>query len=331
MSEDERENLRSVNEKLRGTIDRRHWVTKIGIPFRRLKDPQFKAMYPFESRLHSLGQYSYHYFDEGEGEPVVMVHGNPTWSFFYRNLVRGLRASHRCLVPDHMGCGFSQKPAHYPYMLGQHIANLESWLEETLPPASWRGGKINMIVHDWGGPIGIGYIERHPERIKRLVVLNSSVFTAGDMPKNIRMCRWPVIGEYMIRRLNLFASTATERCAVKPLSPLVKKFYLMPYNSWKNRVGIQGFVRDIPLENGPTRELLGRIEGGLKSALGHVPLLIQWGMDDWCFTPFFLNLWKNAFPGAEVDEYKNAGHWVLEDMGPGILRRIKEFLQKPAP
>ncbi|MDR0362959.1 MAG: alpha/beta fold hydrolase [Planctomycetota bacterium] len=332
MGENELTQQELTRAKPRRTIDRRHWAAKIGIAFRRIKDPQFRAMYPFDSRLHSLGEYSYHYLDEGEGEPVVMVHGNPTWSFFYRGLVRGLRETHRCLVPDHIGCGLSQKPKmkKYKYTLEQHISNLESWLEETLPPYNWRGGKINMIVHDWGGPIGIGYIDRHPERIKRFVIMNTSSFTAGDMPKSIKMCRWPVIGEYIVRRMNLFAIKATERCTVKPMPALVKKFYLMPYNSWNNRVGIDGFVKDIPLSDGPTRDLLTKIEWRLKDILRGIPTLIQWGMADWCFTPFFLDLWKNAVPDAEIDEY-NAGHYLLEDMGGPILSRIREFLQRPAP
>lgn len=320
-----------VGGKTKRGVDRRHWAAKVGIAFRRLKDPRFRALYPFESRLHSIGRWSYHYLDEGEGEPVVMVHGNPTWSFYYRNLVKGLRNQYRCLVPDHMGCGLSEKPKRYDYTLERHIINIEDWLEGVLPPPGWNGGRINMIVHDWGGPIGLGYAARHPERIRRLVVLNSWAFASGTVPQRIRMCRWPVVGEYMVRRMNLFAVKAAELCTVKPLDPLVRKYYLMPYNSWNNRIGINGFVRDIPLEpSTPTRRLLGQIEKNLSTFSG-IPVLIQWGMKDWCFTSSFLNQWKRNFTGAEVDEYPDAGHYVVEDALPKMLPRLRGFLESPAP
>lgn len=312
-------------------IDRRHWGAKIGIPFRTLKDPRFKRLYPFDSHLHDIEGYHYHYLDEGEGEPVVMIHGNPTWSFFYRSLILGLRGHYRCLVPDHMGFGFSEKPQKYDYSLEHHILNLENWLENTLPPPSWNGGKINLIVHDWGGPVGLGYAAKHPERISRVVVMNTSVYTVGDMPPRIKMCRWPVIGEYIIRRLNLFAKKAAELTTVKPLDPIVKKYYVMPYNSWNNRVGIYNFVQDIPLEaSSPTFKLFHKMENYIETLLDTTPLSIQWGMQDWCFTPYFLNLWKKRFTHAEIHEHKTAGHYLLEDAGPAILKNIKEFLQRPA-
>ena len=309
-------------------LDRRHWAAKIGISFNTLKSEGFKKLYPFESRLQDVKGHSFHYLDEGQGEPVVMVHGNPTWSFYYRNLVIGLRDTHRCLVPDHLGCGFSEKPQKYAYNLENHIINFETWLEATLPPPSWNGGKINMIVHDWGGPIGIGYACRHPERIKRLIVLNSSVFTAGVMPLRIRVCRIPYLGAFLVKGLNLFASFATEMTTVKQMPYRVKKYYPLPYNSWKNRIGVYQFIRDIPLELGsPTRRLFRKMEDCLKE-LEDKPMLIQWGMKDWCFTPEFLKLWEKRFPKAEVDKYK-AGHYVLEDAGEQILEKVKIFLRRP--
>ncbi len=313
-------------------IDRRHWAARIGISFAELRKPSFRSLYPFEDRLQDIDGKAYHYLDEGEGEPVVMVHGNPTWSFFYRNLIVGLRDRYRCLVPDHVGCGLSEKPSGYQYTLEHHIVNLETWLESTLPPASWNGGKINLIVHDWGGPIGIGYAVRNPHRIRRLVVLNTSVFTAGSMPRKITMCRLPVLGPLLVRGLNLFARLATEQTTVKPLSKAVANGYLLPYNSWGNRIGVHAFVKDIPLRpDTPTHKLFRKIEELVEPALSGKPMLIQWGMKDWCFTPFFLDLWRKRFRQAEVDEYPRAGHYLLEDEGEAILARIRAFLERPAP
>lgn len=273
-----------------------------------------------------------HYIDEGTGEPVVMLHGNPTWSFFYRNLIAGLQETQggfRCLALDHMGCGLSDKPQAYDYTLQKHIDNLTEWIDAVLPPATGEGGRFNLVVHDWGGPIGIGYAVRHPERIRRVVVLNTSAFSAGTMPLRIRLCRVPVLGALLVRGLNAFAGGAAYMTTKTPLSPAARKGFLLPYDSWKNRVAVHRFVQDIPLAPGTaTGELFRETERLLPEALGNKPLLIQWGMRDWCFTPFFLNLWKERFPRAEADGY-DAGHYLLEDAGDVIIPRIRTFLERP--
>lgn len=312
-------------------LDRKHWAARIGVPFGALKNPAFKKLYPFESHLHTIESFNYHYLDEGEGEPVVMVHGNPTWSFFYRKLISGLRDQYRCLVPDHMGCGLSEKPQEYEYTLERHVKNLETWLEETLPPVSWNGGKVNLIVHDWGGPIGLLYAAMHPDRIKRIVVMNTSVFTAGTMPLRIRACRWSLFGEALVRMFNLFAGEATRVTTLKKMPRAVRKGYLLPYNSWNNRVGVYNFVLDIPLESGTrTYDLFRKLEDNIVPLLGDKPMLIQWGAADWCFTKFFLDIWRERFPNAEVDTYE-AGHYLMEDAGGQILPRIQSFLKRPCP
>ena len=311
-----------------GKIDRRQWWERIGIPAKSVKDRKFRKLFPFDPHHVQVNDQNMHFIDEGEGEPVVMVHGNPTWSFFYRQLVETLRLQHRCLAVDHVGCGFSDKPRKYTYNLETHINNFERWLDIVLPPADWNGGKFDLIVHDWGGPIGLGYAVRHPERVNRIVVMNSSVFTEGDMPRRIKLCRVPVLGAFLVRGLNLFASMATTMTTNTKLSAAVRKAYVMPYNSWGNRVAVHRFIQDIPLKKGtPTYKLFQDIEDKIQDALEDKPLLIQWGMDDWCFTPFFLDLWREYFPKAEVDEY-DAGHYLLEDMGEEIAERIRVFLEQ---
>jgi haloalkane dehalogenase len=284
-------------------------------------------LYPFAPHHVSLDGNRLHYIDEGKGEPVVMLHGNPTWSFFYRNLVLGLRDTFRCLALDHMGCGLSDKPQSYDYTLQKHIDNLSRWIDATLPD----GERFNLVVHDWGGPIGIGYAARHPERIRRVVVLNTSAFTAGTMPLRIRLCRVPVLGEFLVRGLNAFAGGAAYMTTKTPLAPAVRKGFLLPYDSWANRVAVHKFVMDIPLAPGTaTGDVFRETERLLPDALKDKPLLIQWGMRDWCFTPFFLGLWKSCFPVAEADEY-DAGHYLLEDAGDVIIPRIRSFLERSLP
>jgi haloalkane dehalogenase len=260
-----------------------------------------------------------------------MLHGNPTWSFFYRNLVLGLKDAFRCLALDNMGCGLSDKPQKYEYTLHKHIDNLSRWIETVLPPAGEDGGKFNLIVHDWGGPIGIGYAARHPERIRRIVVLNTSAFTAGTMPFRIRLCRTPFLGAFLVRGLNAFAGLATRMTTKTPLPPGVRKGFLLPYDSWANRVAVHKFVMDIPLQKDtPAWDVFRKTESLLPHALKDKPMLIQWGMRDWCFTPFFLRLWKERFPDAEADEY-DAGHYLLEDAGGAIIPRVRSFLERPLP
>ena len=308
-----------------------NWAKSMGLSPERLADPAFVGLYPFEPYRYAVGGNIIRYLDEGDGEPVVMLHGNPTWSFFYRNLVMGLRDRYRCLVPDHLGCGLSDKPQRHRYRLENHIANLESWLEALLPPEGGEGGAINLVVHDWGGPIGFGYAVRHPGRIRRLAVMNTSIFTDGSLPRRIRLCRLPFLGALVTRGLNLFAGLAAKSTTVKPLSRETANGYLLPYNSWKNRIGIHSFVKDIPLaKDSPTGKLFQEISDGAAQKLADKPMLIQWGMRDWCFTPSFLGLWRRRFPKAAVNELR-AGHYLLEDAGPEVLARLKSFLEEPAP
>ena len=332
MANDERSNTPVPPYAATGDlVDLRRRAGEIGLRPERLDNPDFRKLYPFATRLCGVPGGAYHYIDEGEGEPVVMVHGNPTWSFFYRNLVLALREKHRCLVPDHIGCGLSDKPDNAgQYTLGRHIDNIESWLEAVLPPAGEPGGRFNLVVHDWGGPIGIGYAVRHPERIRRLTILNTSVFPDGAMPLAIRLCRPPGLGAMLVRALNLFCLGGAYFATEKSLPAAVRRGFLAPYNSWANRVAVHAFVKDIPLtQDSPSLPVLTDIGSRLDSLRG-LPMLVQWGMRDWCFTPFFLGLWRRRFPDAGIDEY-DAGHYLLEDAGDRIIPRIREFMERPLP
>lgn len=163
-----------------------------------------------------------HYIDEGEGSQLLMLHGNPTWSFYYRNLIAEFSSSHRVVVPDHIGCGLSDKPQDYEYTLKQHIDNLEALV-------SCLGLKdFVLIVHDWGGPIGFGLLERHPNLVKKIVILNTAAYLSKVIAFRINICRIPVLAEQVIRRLNGFALIATYMAVAKKMSPEIRKGYLFP-------------------------------------------------------------------------------------------------------
>jgi len=284
----------------------------------------FKDLYPFSPHFLPIGPYQYHYLDEGEGEPLLMLHGNPTWSFYYRILVRGLRHQNRCVVPDHMGCGLSDKPQDYPYTLETHIDNVERLADHL------KLERITLVMHDWGGAIGMGFAIRRPDRIKRLVLFNTAAFLSDRIPWRIKLCRHPWVGPFAILTCNAFASLAIRMASKRPgrMGPRERQGYLAPYRRPEDRIAHLRFVQDIPLSPDiPSYSIVERIESRLWHFRG-LPVMIIWGMKDFCFDSYFLNRWKNVFRDAEVHEVKDAGHYVVEDASEEIIPWVIGFLRR---
>lgn len=278
--------------------------------------------YPFTPKRCTIDGHSLSYIDEGQGRTVVMLHGNPTWSFYYRNLALLLRKKYRVIVPDHLGCGFSDKPQNYPYRLINHIDNLEKLLDAI------KTEKVTLIMHDWGGAIGMGYAVRHRERIESLVVSNTAAFRSRNIPFRIRICRMPVLGPFLVRELNLFSRAAVTMAVSKRLTPEIARGYLAPYDSWENRIAIQRFVEDIPLSTKhPSWPTLLGIEGGLKY-FASTPVLLLWGGRDFCFNRYFFEEWKRRFPLARSCYFKDAGHYLLEDAFQEVSPVVSGFLSE---
>jgi haloalkane dehalogenase len=286
-------------------------------------------LYPFTPRLAARRGLRMSYLDEGRGDPVVMLHGNPTWSFYYRNLVLQLRESYRCIVPDHIGCGLSDKPgaAEYDYSLKSRIDDLEWLLDE-------RGltRDLTLVLHDWGGMIGMGFAARHPDRVKRIVALNTGAFplpAAKPLPRSLWLGRNTRLGAWLITRRNAFCRLAARWCVTrKPLPPDVRAAYLAPYDTPAHRVAVLKFVQTIPLKPGdPGFDIVS----GTAAALAHfrdVPTLLLWGMKDFVFDRHFLAEWQRHFPHAEVHTWPDCGHYLLEDAGELAIMRVWEFLQR---
>jgi pimeloyl-ACP methyl ester carboxylesterase len=263
-----------------------------------------------------------HYLDEGEGRAVLMVHGNPTWSFFYRRLVAAMSGGRRCVVPDHLGCGLSDKPQDYPYRLSDHIGNLEHLVDHL------NLDRFDLIVHDWGGPIGLAVAEKMADRVGRLVIFNTAAFRSQQMPPSIRIARFPVLGSVLIRGCNAFSRGAVRSAVCRPLRAEVAAGFLYPYRNWNDRVAVNGFIKDIPLSpRHPSYDTLLRIEERLPVLAG-IPTLIAWGMQDFVFTKHFLEAWAHHIPNAQVHRFESAGHYLLEDAGDEILPLVKDFLDK---
>jgi haloalkane dehalogenase len=285
------------------------------------------TLFPFKRNYLSLHGQQYHYINEGNGEPVVMVHGNPSWSFYYRNLVQTLSKNYQCIVPDHIGCGFSDKPddKDYEYTLQNRIDDLEALLDSLKITEN-----ITLVVHDWGGMIGMGYAARYPNRIKRLVILNTSAFHLPEtkrFPLALSICRNTLLGTCLVRGFNAFSSVASYiGVKRKPMSKEIRQAYVAPFDSWKNRISTLRFIQDIPLKSSDKNyQLVSNIENSLKQ-FQQIPTIICWGLKDFVFDNHFLTIWKEKMPHAQINEFADCGHYILEDASEEVIPLIESFM-----
>ena len=271
-----------------------------------------------------------HYVDEGQGDPVLMVHGNPSWSFLYRDLISELKSSHRVIAPDHIGCGRSDKPNddHYDYTLSTRVADLGMLIDSLDLRA------ITLITHDWGGMIGMAWAVQHPDRIARLVVMNTAAFplpTSKNLPASLALARTPGIGALLVRGANAFSRGAVRYCVTRrPMSKAVAAGYVEPYDSWAHRIAVHRFVQDIPLEENDRAYSVVKETADALVLLVDKPMLICWGLKDFVFGHQFLDEWVRRFPGAEVQRFEDCGHYILEDAGEDIIPLVRKFVDRPS-
>ena len=278
--------------------------------------------YPFKPKKISINGHALSYLDEGQGSPIVMLHGNPTWSFYYRKLVSLLQNNHRVIVPDHMGCGLSDKPQDYPYLLKTHIDNTETLLKEL------GIDKFSLVVHDWGGAIGMGLAARKSDRVESIVVMNTAAFRSLRIPLRISLCRIPFLGDIIVRGFNGFAKGAVTMAVTKKMTPEIARGYIAPYNSWANRIAVLRFVQDIPLSSDDKSwNTITAIENSLIQ-FQNTPMLVLWGGKDFCFTRHFYEEWLQRFPDAKGHYFADAGHYVLEDAFESLAPLVTTFFQK---
>lgn len=297
--------------------------TTAAVPDSLLDLTPIRDLYPFQTNHITVPGGTISYVDEGDGPPVVLLHGNPTWSFYYRRLILGLREQHRVIAPDHMGCGLSSRPQRYPYRLTDHIDNLSRLLVEL------DLGPVDLVIHDWGGAIGMGWAVRNPDLVHRIVVLNTAAFLSPRLPLRIAVCKIPGFGALSVRGLNAFAVAATIMAVERPLEPAVRRGYMLPYDTWANRIAHLRFVQDIPMgPRHPTWAVVDAIDRELP-CLHAKPMQILWGGKDWCFDDHFLAGWLQRFPRAQAVRFDTAGHYVLEDAHEEVIPRVAEFLRNP--
>ncbi|MDH5477792.1 MAG: alpha/beta fold hydrolase [Nitrospinota bacterium] len=283
--------------------------------------------YPFTPKAMEIDGHLIGYLDEGpkDAPVVLMLHGNPTWSFYYRKLVLALRKKYRVVAPDHIGCGLSDKPQEYEYTLANHIANLSSLV------ANLGLGNVSLAVHDWGGAIGFGWAVDNPDKVRSLTIFNTAAFRSTKIPFRIWVCRAPLFGDVAVRGLNGFLGSAVKLAMAtnkrERFTPQVEAGYMAPYGSWSERIAIHRFVQDIPLSpSDRSYQRLTRIEEGLEKFRDKTPCQIIWGMKDFCFTSHYLDRWTQLLPQAQVHRFHDAGHFVVEDAHEEIIPLMDSFL-----
>ncbi len=292
--------------------------------------------YPFTPKtLEVRPGLSMSYLDEGprDGEIVVMLHGNPSWSYYWRNLVSELSnpasaKAYRCIVPDHIGMGLSDKPddSHYDYTLQSRVDDVATLLQHL-----GIDGPVTLAVHDWGGMIGFGWALSHAAQVKRLVITNTAAFplpTAKKMPWQLSLGRDLKFGAFIIRAFNAFSGGASFIGVEKKMPAQVRRAYVAPYDSWSNRISTVRFMQDIPLREGDKAWALVQEAGRRLPEFADRPALLAWGLEDFVFDRHFLDGFRAALPNAEVVAFDDAGHYVLEDKQAELVPAIRAFLER---
>jgi haloalkane dehalogenase len=243
-----------------------------------------------------------------------MVHGNPTWGYLWRHFIPPLvEAGFRAIVPDHLGFGRSEKPDDPElYRVPRHAARFEALME------SLDLKEATLVPHDWGGPIGLAWAARHPERVCRLAILNTFAHRPQDkvpLPISIKLFRTPGIGEVLVKGLHAFVRGFVFREGVRQ------------HPNWSSRTPILVFPREIPLgPEGRVSDFLDGVHEGLR-VFKERPVFIAWAMKDIALTPEMLDvLWPPDFPHARILRLPDAGHYLQEDAHEHIVPVLLEFL-----
>jgi len=290
-----------------------------------LKDETWEGTWPFAPHYCVTNGVELHYIDAGQGEPIVLVHGDPTWGYLYRQFIPPLARQRRCIVPDHMGMGKSSVPrAPYPYRLQHHIANFEALMLHL------NLYDITLVLHDWGGPVGLGFAVRHAARIKRLVLMNtwaSAPWPGGPLPRLLEVIR-SARGEKFVLERHGYLEPALQGTTyhVEHLTATVMQAYRAPFPTPASRLALLCWSRDIPTQVAdPSYAEMKQIEQSL-AQFARTPLLLVWGRRDPVLGEPVLRMWQRTFPHAETHTIEDASHFVPEDAPERVVGWIDAFL-----
>lgn len=281
-----------------------------------------REAYPFAPHFAEVDGGQMHYVDEGTGEPILFVHGTPSWSFLYRHLIKELRADHRCVAPDHIGFGLSAKPPGWGYSFAEHARNLAALIERL------DLGQFTLVAHDLGGPIALAYALDHPERIARLALFNTYMWPMeGEfaVPPVGKLFGGP-IGRFLYLQMNVSARSLLPMIYGDraKLTPAIHSQYLGPFPTPADRHGMYAFARQVAAGSPWCAGLWERRE-----ALAGIPAQLIWGMKDVAFGPKYLARWREALPQAQVLELPQAGHFAQEEAPAEALAALRRLLAAP--
>ncbi|MHA1270498.1 MAG: alpha/beta fold hydrolase [Candidatus Helarchaeota archaeon] len=286
----------------------------------------FDGTFPFKPNFHEINNFNMHYIDEGNGDPIVLLHGEPTWGYLYRKFISPLSEKNRVIVPDHMGFGKSDVPQNLPYKLEQHIDNLSKLLKDKL-----NLNNIILVMQDWGGPIGFGFATENPNLIKGVIILNTSV---GVAKEDRRLWYESMVedGSYdqLMGNMKLFISQIMFGMFMKKFprdeKKIMKKAYTAPFPSKEYCIGAKAFPLDIPKgKSHPSSKIMQRIRDNL-GLLNDIPKILIWGMKDRIFPPKIIDIWKKIYPDIKIHNIIDAGHFLQEDNPEKVISIIKDFI-----
>jgi haloalkane dehalogenase len=296
-------------------------------------DWTFEGNWPYPPKWFETPEGRLHYVDEGprDGIPIVMVHGNPTWSYLYRRFIKAVTSrGYRAIAMDHLGFGRSDKPPRTAaYSVPDHAQRCEALLE------SLNLSNAVVVVQDWGGPIGLTWAARHPERVAGLFILNTFFqrpTAKVPLPAILRAFRTPGIGELLVKGAHafvkgfLFQSGLYDRSC---LTEIDRAAYLAPHPDWSSRTGILALPRQIPSgPEGPISDFVAEEGAKLTAAFANKPVTIVWPMRDVAFSRETLDrMWLRSFPHAHVTRVEDAGHFIQEDAHHIVIPELIAFVE----
>ncbi|MBN8694597.1 MAG: alpha/beta fold hydrolase [Bacteroidetes bacterium] len=275
--------------------------------------------YPFKSNFFETGIGKMHYIDEGEGDPILFIHGNPTWSFTYRKIIKVLSVKYRCIAVDLIGFGLSDKPFNWYYKPEHHAKYIAAFIDQM------NLKNLTLVVNDWGGPIGLSYAVNNPDNIKSLVLFNTWMWSVKGYGYYERFSGFMggKLGRFLIKYFNFFGRSvvpmATGNKANFPKE--MQYHYFAHLETKQDRKGSWVFPKEIINSSDWLDSLWQK-----RQAIKKTPVLLLWGLKDIAFRKDILKKWEDFFDCSESHEYLDAGHYPQEEKGNDAAERIFSFL-----
>jgi len=278
-----------------------------------------QSEYPFTPHYFDINGYKLHYIDEGQGQTILFIHGTPSWSFDFRNVIKELKSTYRCIAIDHIGFGLSDKPKEYDYSTLNHSKTLEKFIN------GLQLHDITLVVHDFGGPIALNVAIQHPDLIKNLVILNSWLWSSKNDPDFIKLSKIlknPLL-PFLYRYLNFSPRFILPKSfGDKKLSNKTLKQYTSPFANKSQRNGALAFALSLLNDQNWFEELWNK-----RLAISQIPTLIIWGMKDPVIKPHNLDKFLSEFPNSKVIKLVTCGHFPQEEEPALVTKSILDFLK----